>query len=113
MMCDILGHGKVKKAKYREFCLKFLIMYEELLQTKMNISSRQEEIITDQFNQFVNILGDPKIDEDGEEFFDRDDYNEASKTNPKLVEWIENPQNYFNEMTIEMTKRSAKKEQKS
>lgn len=38
MMCDIDGSGKVHKEQYRDFCLKFLIMYEELMHTKIEIS---------------------------------------------------------------------------
>ena len=50
MMCDISGNGQVCREEYREFCHRFLEMYEELMGTKIAISEHQDKIIEDQFN---------------------------------------------------------------
>ena len=47
MMCDLEGKGKVTLKNYEEFCLRFLTMYEELVQVKVNVGSRQSEIIAE------------------------------------------------------------------
>ena len=82
-------------------------MYEELTQMRTRIENLEDEIASD-FERIVNVSGDPaKTDLGGNKYFDRDDFNAALVQYPEIFGWIENPENYFNEMT----KSNAKKNQ--
>ena len=82
-------------------------MYEELTQMKTRINDLEADVVND-FERIVNVLGGvPKTDNMGNKFFDREDFDQALIEYPELFAWIENPENYFNEMT----KMNAKKQQ--
>ena len=107
MMCDIKGKGQVFQEDYKKFCFEFLGMYEELTQMKTRINDLEADVVND-FERIVNVLGGvPKTDKQGNKFFDREDFDQALIEYPELFAWIENPENYFNEMT----KMNAKKQQ--
>ena len=92
---------------YKKFCFEFLGMYEELTQMKTRINDLEADVVND-FERIVNVLGGvPKTDNMGNKFFDREDFDQALIEYPELFAWIENPENYFNEMT----KMNAKKQQ--
>ena len=97
MMCDLKGYGMVYYEDYSKFCFCFLGMYEELMQTR--IGHHQEETIAEDFDKFVKARGNPKKDSDGGVYFDIDDFNQALKDEPEIFKWIEDPLNYFNEIT--------------
>ena len=74
-------------------------MYEELTQQKTRIENLENEIVSD-FERIVSISGElPKTDKDGNKYFDRNDFQAALEKYPEIFSWIENPENYFNEMT--------------
>ena len=82
-------------------------MYEELTQVKTRIENLESDVVND-FEKIVNIRGGkPKTDYAGKKFFEREDFDQALIEYPELFGWIENPENYFNEMT----KMNAKKQQ--
>lgn len=74
-------------------------MYEELTQQKTRIENLENEIASD-FERIVNISGEQaKTNDDGDKYFDRTDFQAALEKYPEIFSWIENPENYFNEMT--------------
>ena len=99
MMCDIQGEGKVFQKDYHTFCIQFLAMYEELTQQKTRIENLENEIASD-FERIVSISGEQaKTNSDGDKYFDITDFQAALEKYPEIFSWIENPENYFNEMT--------------
>lgn len=82
-------------------------MYEELTQMKTRINDLETEVIAD-FERIVNVRGNPKTI-DGNKYFDREDFDQALINYPEIFAWIENPENYFNEMTKMNAKKNALK----
>ena len=62
MMVDVLGEGKVFFEDYRNFWIKFLEMYGELLQMKTIYNEETEFITKDYFSKIVKVNGEPKKD---------------------------------------------------
>ena len=79
MMVDVLGEGKVFFENYRNFWIKFLEMYGELLQMKTLYNEETEFITKDYFSKIVKVNGEPKKDPSKQnmQYFTIDDFNAA------------------------------------
>ena len=77
MMCDVEGLGKVFYDDYRNFWIKFLEMYGELLQMKITFNEDTEFITKDYFDKIVKIKGEPKTDPQArnQQYFTHDDFD--------------------------------------
>jgi len=76
---------------------------------KTRINDLETEVIAD-FERIVNVSGGkPKTDFAGNKYFDREDFDQALIKYPEIFAWIENPENYFNEMTKMNAKKNALK----
>ena len=74
-------------------------MYEELTQQRTRIENLEPEIASD-FEKIANISGEhAKTNSKGLKYFDRSDLQAALDQYPEIFGWIENPENYFNELT--------------
>ena len=78
-MVDVLGEGKVFFEDYRNFWIKFLEMYGELLQMKTIYNEETEFITKDYFSKIVKVNGEPKKDpiKQNLQYFTIDDFNAA------------------------------------
>ena len=103
MMVDVTGDGKVFFDDYRNFWIKFLEMYGELLQMKTIYNEETEFITKDYFSKIVKVNGDPKRDftNENQQYFTIDDFNEAREQHPEIFEWIEFPDKRWKEIEIE------------
>ena len=74
-------------------------MYEELTQQRTRIENLEPEIASD-FEKIADINGEhAKTNSKGLKYFDRTDLQAALDQYPEIFGWIENPENYFNELT--------------
>ena len=113
MMMDVQGNGKIFLESYRDFWIKFLEMYGELLQTKFTYDEESETVTQmcfEKISKACNAEGETrKCESTGKDCFTFEDFKQAREDNPELFEWIDEPERYVEEFM----KQNAKKDQMS